>query len=130
MLLALFNVVLVTILNRRSPNSDTIQTWTCKFSTNVPDLSLVSQSVDLTNQKFSLLCGESVRKSPPLHETGVVLTHYQQFGFYGMISILCLEFVLALAVTARWFTDKPAVPLRYEGYPVRGAKIENDGFSF
>lgn len=55
---------------------------------------------------------------------------FKKFGFYGMISLLCLELVLCLLVGARHFTDKPPVPSRYEGYPVRGAKIEDDGFSF
>jgi len=109
LLMALFSVVLIAVLNKRTQNSDTIQTWTCRFRHTFPAAMGMNGQDDLTNDKFSLLCTES------------------KLGFYGMISILVLQFLLFLSAGARWFTGRQAD--RYTRSPVREAK-EDDGFSF
>jgi hypothetical protein len=61
-LIAIFSIVLTLILNRRSPQTDTIQTWTCKFKTNIPNAMVMAggQSSNLSNDLFATLCRESV----------------------------------------------------------------------
>jgi hypothetical protein len=62
-LIALFSIVLVYMLNRQAgTKSDTIQTWTCKFSKALPGTTLTmgNKVEEMSNDKFGILCTESV----------------------------------------------------------------------
>ncbi|KAF2431609.1 hypothetical protein EJ08DRAFT_696401 [Tothia fuscella] len=115
-LIAIFSIVLILILNRRAPESDTIQTWTCKFSLNIPNAMIMPdgvQSADLSNDLFGTLCRES------------------KFGFYGMVSVLVLQFLLFISVIAKWFTGRqPQQVQDYDGYGASRPKNASDGYSF
>jgi hypothetical protein len=60
-LIALFSIILVTVLNKQTKDSDTIQTWTCRFSKALPNtMVLGGLEAVMSNDKFGIMCQESV----------------------------------------------------------------------
>jgi amino acid transporter len=88
LLLTLISTVWGHILNRQTPDIDTIQTWTCKYQHSSPlrqDLSLPS---NMGNSNFGSLCRES------------------RFALYGtLIAFLLLGFSMVLSFLC-WGADK------------------------
>ncbi|KAJ4325236.1 hypothetical protein N0V94_000758 [Neodidymelliopsis sp. IMI 364377] len=88
LLLTLISTVWGYILNRQTPDIDTIQTWTCKYQHSSPlrqDLSLPS---NMGNSNFGSLCRES------------------RFALYGtLIAFLLLGFSMVLSFLC-WGADK------------------------
>lgn len=90
LLLTLITTIWAHILNRQTPDIDTIQTWACKYQHSSPrpqDLSLPS---NMGNSNFGALCRES------------------RFALYGtLVTFLLLgaSFVLSFVV---WCADKYA----------------------
>jgi len=88
-LLAVFSIAFVAILNKHTQNSDTIQTWTCRFSKAVPGTMIMSKNAaDMSNDKFGTLCQES------------------KFGFWGMVTVLILQFLLFFSAAAQWLASR------------------------
>jgi len=91
-LLACFSVILGAVLNSRNRNSDTIQSWTCRFSKTLPGAMIVGVDGNLSNDKFSTLCEES------------------RFGFWAMVVVIILQFLLFTSAIAQWFTRRSSAP--------------------
>ncbi|KZM20413.1 uncharacterized protein EKO05_0007021 [Ascochyta rabiei] len=90
LLLTLISTVWGHILNRQTPDIDTIQTWSCKYQHSSPlrqDLTLPS---NMGNSNFSAVCRES------------------RFALYGtLITFLLLGFSMVLSFVC-WGADKYA----------------------
>lgn len=61
-LLALFSLIFNSVLNKRTMNTDTIQTWTCKFDKSMP-IEGVTIPETLSNGQFGMICMELVRRT-------------------------------------------------------------------
>jgi hypothetical protein len=60
-LISLASIAYSAVLNRSDRQRETIQTWTCRFSTEIPsELNLDGQDPDMTNLSFGKMCTESV----------------------------------------------------------------------
>ncbi|OMP85763.1 hypothetical protein BK809_0001974 [Diplodia seriata] len=57
--------VYAAVLNKNSPQVETIQTWTCKFKGKRPANTSISVPDGVSNQEFGRLCAESVSSTPP-----------------------------------------------------------------
>lgn len=90
LLLTLISTIWSYILNRQTPDIDTIQTWSCKYQHSSPlrqDLSLPS---NMGNSNFGAICRES------------------KFALYGtLITFLLLGFSMVLSFLC-WGADKYA----------------------
>lgn len=90
LLLTLISTIWAHILNRQTPDIDTIQTWACKYQHSSPlkqDLSLPS---NMGNSNFGSICRES------------------RFALYGtLITFLLLGFSMVLSFLC-WGADKYA----------------------
>jgi len=58
-LLALFGIIFNSLLNKRTTNADTIQSWTCRFDKSMP-IQGITIPQTFTNEKFSMICLELV----------------------------------------------------------------------
>lgn len=90
-LLGVFSIVLTHLLNSRSSNTDTIQTWTCKFSKALPSIPMTisgsgvgGTSGEMSNDKFGMLCSES------------------KFGFWGMVVVVVLQVLMGGCAVGEW----------------------------
>jgi hypothetical protein len=94
LLLTLITTIWAHILNRQTPDIDTIQTWACKYQHSSPlkqDLSLPS---NMGNSNFSTICRES------------------RFALYGtLVTFLLLGFSMVLSFVC-WGADKYAARQR------------------
>lgn len=90
LLLTLISVIWSHIINRQTPDIDTIQTWSCKYQHSAPlrqDLTLPS---NMGNSNFGSICRES------------------RFALYGtLITFLLLGFSMVLSFVC-WCADKYA----------------------
>ena len=90
LLLTLISTIWGHILNRQTPDIDTIQTWSCKYQYSSPlrqDLSLPS---NMGNSNFGSICKES------------------RFALYGtLVTFLLLGFSMVLSFVC-WCADKYA----------------------
>ena len=57
--LALFSIIFNSVLNKRTTNSDTIQSWTCRFDKSMP-IQDISIPETFSNGQFSMICLELV----------------------------------------------------------------------
>ncbi|KAF2828087.1 hypothetical protein CC86DRAFT_204074 [Ophiobolus disseminans] len=87
-LLTLITVVWAHILNRNTPERDTIQTWTCRYKNDraVPqDMSVPDR---LSNSNFKGLCQES------------------KFALYGTLIVFLLLGISMVVTMVTWLADK------------------------
>jgi len=85
-LLAVASMVVSNLMDEKSSNTDTIRTWTCRFSNNPSQTMGLPSSV--TNDNFDTLCKEST------------------FDFYAMIPILILQAVLLGTALTQFFNNR------------------------
>ena len=90
LLLTLITTIWAHILNRQTPDIDTIQTWTCKYQHSSPLKQDLSLSSNMGNSNFGSICRES------------------RFALYGtLITFLLLGFSMVLSFLC-WGADKYA----------------------
>lgn len=56
--------IYAAVLNKNSPEVETIQTWTCKFKGKRPASTSTSVPSSISNHEFGRLCAESVSFQP------------------------------------------------------------------
>ncbi|OAL04978.1 hypothetical protein IQ06DRAFT_290948 [Phaeosphaeriaceae sp. SRC1lsM3a] len=87
-LLTLMTVVWAHVLNRRAPDFDTIQTWTCRYMNSGAGPQTSDIPSNLSNSAFKGLCQES------------------KFALYGtLVSFLLLGISIGVTVVT-WMADK------------------------
>lgn len=79
-------LIFTAVLNHRSPTTDTMQTWTCRWSN-----SSVSRG-DGAPDSFNTLCNQTV--SLYMLSTICWLTGSQRFAFYTTIPLFILQAIL------------------------------------
>lgn len=89
-LLGIFSVILTHLLNTRSSGFDTIQSWTCKFSTALPTTPMVLGETrgEMSNEKFGILCSES------------------RFGLWGMVAVVILQVLMGGCAVGEWIVSR------------------------
>ncbi|KIW05059.1 uncharacterized protein PV09_04214 [Verruconis gallopava] len=110
-LLALVSIVYSAILNRSGRSRETIQTWTCRFSTGIPLSSIDINDADknLTNDSFQKVCAES------------------RFAFWALVAVVILQALLFCTSIAQWSTSFWARTRRTldDGRPDTGTEMES-----
>ncbi|KAF2396343.1 hypothetical protein EJ06DRAFT_235608 [Trichodelitschia bisporula] len=85
-MLAAAAVAYVVMLNKRLDHQETLETWTCRFQTDVAGPNLPNLSNTYSNREFDRLCKES------------------RFGFGAMVAVLCFQTFFLLSAVGQWVT--------------------------
>ncbi|KAK7716867.1 hypothetical protein SLS57_006550 [Botryosphaeria dothidea] len=94
--------VYAAVLNKNSPEVETIQTWTCKFKGKRPSDASISVPSSISNSEFDRLCSES------------------KFALYATLVVFLLQgFMLVIAVFGwcieKWYARKARKQIDNEG---------------
>lgn len=87
-LLTIITVVWAHILNRNTPDRDTIQTWTCRYRNSQPLPQDTDVPSHLSNVDFKSLCQES------------------KFALYGTLVVFLLLGISMVVTMVTWLADK------------------------
>ncbi|KAH8728197.1 hypothetical protein GQ44DRAFT_724723 [Phaeosphaeriaceae sp. PMI808] len=96
-LLTLMTVVWAHVLNRNTPEIDTIQTWTCRYKGSVSTPQDMSVPSNLGNSSFKSLCSES------------------RFALYGTLIVFLLLGTSMAVTMITWVADKVAARQQRKG---------------
>jgi hypothetical protein len=87
-LLTLMTVIWAHVLNRNTPEMDTIQTWTCRYQRSKPTAQDMVTPSRLSNAGFKSLCQES------------------KFALYGTLVVFLLLGISMVVTMVTWLADK------------------------
>tara|TARA_R110002003_G_scaffold130_3_gene12170 strand:+ start:14053 stop:14742 length:690 start_codon:yes stop_codon:yes gene_type:complete len=87
-LLSLIAIVWAHILNRNTPEQDTIQTWSCRYQNQKPQAQDAALPSYLSNKDFKGICRES------------------RFALYGTLVVFLLLGISMVVTMVTWLADK------------------------
>ncbi|KAJ9656769.1 hypothetical protein H2201_008421 [Coniosporium apollinis] len=87
-LISLCTAIYVHVLNNNAPDVDTIQTWTCRFSSSKPAITDLQVSDQMSNHLFGSLCEQS------------------KFALYAMLVVFLLQGLLLATALVGWVVEK------------------------
>jgi len=88
--LALFSIVFNSVLNKRTTNSDTIQSWTCRFDKSMP-IQDISIPGTFSNGQFGMICLELVSSLYGHSLMSVLNRAHTDYECRNLLNMLWLE---------------------------------------